>query len=154
MGSVRVGDADSEADRTRRTYQDDVAARITTASGKVAVNSKLAPKLVYCKVSPKHALCVTMIHCRNAEIVRARCPDRGDFGGREQPVPHRDMREGPFEAGRLHADDRYWTRAMLGMYLVLEILIGGDPLRLDALLPQDAAGCLVGRRNPGLGLAD
>ena len=95
-----------------------------------------------------------MIHWRNAEIVRALCPDRGDFGGREQPVPDRDMRERPFEAGRLHAADRYWTRAMLGMYLVLEILVGGDPLRLDALLPQDAAGCLVGRRNPGLGLAD
>jgi hypothetical protein len=38
------------------------------------------------------------------------------------------------------------------MHLILETFVGGDPLRLGGLLPQDATRSLVGRRNPRLGL--
>src|SRR5271169_3896917 len=63
------------------------------------------------------------------------------------------MRERSLEACRVHPADGYWTRAVLGLHMILAIFVRSDPPRLNGLLPQDAAGRLVGRRNPRLGLA-
>src|SRR6266851_6144859 len=63
------------------------------------------------------------------------------------------MRDRSLEPCSPHPADGYWTRAVLGLHMILAILVRSDPRRLDGLLPQDATGRPVGRRNPRLGLA-